>query len=370
MGAELARIARRRGLAGYPKPRKDGAGALVVEFSPALASLCMWYHRTSSRVLWDLYSSHAPRLEPLYDDLLSLIGQDNRGYLQQDFTLSVAVRGQAHFAAGERQVVGTVKNAIVDGARARGVQARVDPERPDVHFLVQIKADGQVLVSIDLGGRPMNQRGYRLSGSEAPLKENLAAIMVMLARHDCRTETLVDPMAGTGTLAIEAACLAQGRAVWTAGRTPAGQFLPELRALNAVASPLFPDTQANIIANELEVDRAALITAHADRAQVTSQLTVHTGDFRDLTLQQPGITGQAPQQGLFLCNPPYGERLAQSELAQLYRDLGHYCRSFAGFRTAVLVANDDFERAFGGRPRVKKPLSNGQLRSYFLLYDG
>lgn len=377
MAAELSRLARRAGLAGFPKPRKDGPGAIVFEFSPELARLCMMYHRTCSRVLWDVYSCGAQRLEPLYDQLLPLIQDDPRGYLQRDFSLSVSVRGAEHFAAGERQIVGTVKNAIVDGAATRGVRARVADGPADVYLLVQVKTDRTVLVSLDLGGRPMNQRGYRVDGSDAPLRENLAAMLVMLARHDPRREILVDPMAGTGTIAIEAACLAQARPVWTADRSPSGYFLPELGPKPAVHPALFADAQPCIVANELDAERAQRIGVHAERAQVAPAVQVRQGDFRDLSPQyirqcSQQVSGPADvstEHGLFLCNPPYGERLDQDDLLYLYRDLGRHVRTFPGFRCAVLVANPEFEAAFGGRPRIKKPLSNGPLRGYFLLYD-
>ena len=70
-----------------------------------------------------------------------------------------------------------------------------------------------------------------------------------------------------------------------------------------------------------------------------------------------------------MSNPPYGERLGGEDLEKLYRDLGHWCVQFAGWRAAFLVANPAFEGAFGGRPRIRKPLRNGPLRGYFYLYD-
>ena len=375
MAAELSRLARRVGLGGsYGEPRKVGPGALRMAFSPPLARLCVLYHRTCSRVLWDLYGSRAPRLEPLYEDLRALISAETRGYLRDDFSLSVGVRGAEHFPAGERQIVGTVKNALIDGARERGVRLRVDPQSPDQSFIVQIDADGQVTVSLDLGGRPMNQRGYRVTGAVAPLRENLAAQLVMLARHDPRNEILIDPLAGTGTIAIEAACLAQGLPVWTADRVPTGLSVPELAAAGTgTAVALFPDTQALIFANELDADRAALITTHSERAYVRAQVRVRSGDFRDWSpahiKQTCSDHGKTTDRGLIVTNPPYGERLADPALRSLYNDFASFCRSFPGFRVAVLVANPDFEQSFGMRPRIKKPVSNGPLRGHFLLYD-
>jgi 23S rRNA G2445 N2-methylase RlmL len=72
---------------------------------------------------------------------------------------------------------------------------------------------------------------------------------------------------------------------------------------------------------------------------------------------------------VILCNPPYGERLAPADLHEIYRDLGRFWRRFPGWRAAFLVANPQFETAFGRRARVKKPLNNGPLRGYFYLFD-
>lgn len=380
MAAELARLAKRAGLLGSFEPaRKMGPGALTVAFQPELARLCTVHHRTCSRVLWDLYESRAQRLEPLYDDIRSCVEAEDRGYLARDFSLSVSVRGAEHFAAGERQIVGTVKNAIIDGAQARGVRARLEPENPTYSFIVQVDADG-VVVSLDLGGRPMNQRGYRVAGAIAPLRENLAAQLVMLARHDSRREMLIDPMAGTGTIAIEAACLALALPVWTAGRVPSGLALPELQPTagsvpRSVPPPggLFSDARPVVLANEVDPESAALIRTHGQRAQVQDYVQIRCGDFRTWSpasvLEFGQARGMSKDRGLILSNPPYGERLTGDDLRGLYNDFGVFCRSFPGFRVAVLVANPEFERAFGGRPRIKKPVSNGPLRGHFLLYD-
>jgi 23S rRNA G2445 N2-methylase RlmL len=374
MAGELSRLAQRAALSerlGVPK--REGLGALVYPFDLDLAALAVRYHRTSARVLWDLYQSDARRLEPLYGDLRAAAASDDRPWLERRMSISVSAYGVADFAAGERQIVGTVKNALIDGAAARGATLRVEPEKPDVHIGVRLH-DGVLTVSIDLAGRPMNQRGYRLSGGEAPLREDLAAMLVMLARHDPRREALFDPMAGTGTIAIEAACMAEGRPVWIAPRRPACANLPPFRRpLAAEAGPLFADTRPVVIANEIDPERHALCRQHAKRAGVEALVECLCGDFRsaarDAIAARVAKRGLDTERGLILSNPPYGERLADPEIGRLYRDLGAYCRSFRGWRAGFLVANREFEPAFGGRPRIKKPLSNGPLRGYFLLYD-
>jgi 23S rRNA G2445 N2-methylase RlmL len=270
-------------------------------------------------------------------------------------------------------VVGTVKNAIVEGAAAQGRTVTVDPEQPDVHISVRMVED-RVRVSVDLAGRPMNQRGYRESGGPAPLRENLAAVLVMLARYDARSEVLLDPMAGTGTIPVEAACMADARTLWVPPREPACAGLrPFRRIFSRPAEPLFADTRPFLIANDLSPEAHRLSKRHAGRARVEHAVQCWQGDFREIDPDEVRAVcrgrGLNPGRGLILSNPPYGERIGDPDLPRLYRDLGRWCRRFRGWRAGFLVVNREFEEAFGHEARVKKPLNNGPLRGYFLLYD-
>lgn len=374
MAGELSRLAgrafdRRR----LPAPKKEGQGTLVYPFDLSTAALAVRYHRTCSRVLWSLFGSRAARLEPLYDDFLANLGREPLSWLEGVRTFSVSPVNVGSFAAGERQVVGAVKNAVIDGAGQRGVRLEVDAAKPDIHLVVRMH-DDEVTLSIDLAGGPMSRRGYRAGGGTAPLRENLAAVLVMLARHDARSEVLLDPMAGSGTIAIEAAALARGEPVWPASREPAARRLaPFAGFLDGPADPLFADTRPLVIASEVDGQTHALSRGNTARAGAADSVENWCGDFRQIDRRRireiAEARGLSADRGVILSNPPYGERLDGNRLAELYRDLGHWCGQFTGWRAAFLVANPAFERAFGGRPRIKKPLRNGPLRAYFYLYD-
>jgi len=374
MAGELSRLAgRARGHVRLPVPAKEGLGALAYPFDRDTAALAVRYHRTASRVLWGLFQSRAARLEPLYDDLLAAMSVEARDWFRDGTTFSVSPANTRSFAAGGRQMVGVVKNAVIDGAARRGLRLAVDPDDPDVFLEVRMHED-VVAVSVDLAGRPMNQRGYRDEAGTAPLRENLAAVLVMLARHDARAEVLVDPMAGSGTIAIEAACMAQGRPVWVAPREPAARRLaPFAEVLARPAGALFPDTRPLVFANELDPRTHAISRRNMAKAGVEEFVESRCGDFRQLDPEQIRESarrrGFDPDRGVIVSNPPYGERLDPGELGELYRELGRWCRQFRGWRAAFLVANAEFQSAFGGRPRVKKPLKNGPLLGYFYLYD-
>lgn len=379
MGAELIRLAQRALGPRPPTPHKAGSGVLVYPFDPALAAVAASYHRTATRVLWDLYASDARRLEPLYDEVVDDVRRDRRAWAWDGASISVRARNVKPFAAGERQIVGTIKNALIDGARARGVALHVDPDAPDIHVTVRMH-DDTMLVSLDLAGASLSHRGYRVHHGAAPLREHLAAVLLMLARHDPRSEILLDPMCGAGTICIEAALMATAAPLWPSAHEPAYLRLPVFAGHGEgirERGPLFPDTRPAIIGNDIDGRSLTAARANADVAGV--EVTWLRGDFRALTREQVERRAgdraretSADARGLILCNPPYGHRLEDDRddrLLDLYRDLGDWCDQFRGWRAAFLVANRDFERAFGRRARVRKPLDNGALPAYFHLYE-
>jgi 23S rRNA G2445 N2-methylase RlmL len=389
MAAELIRLAQRALGPRPPQPHKAGSGVLVYPFDPDLAAVAASYHRTATRVLWDLFASDAQRLEPLYDEIADDMRRDQRAWLWDGASISVRARNVGPFAAGERQIVGTIKNALIDGARARGLALHVDPDAPDIHVTVRMH-DDTVIVSIDLAGASLSHRGYRVHHGAAPLREHLAAVLLMLARHDPRSEILLDPMCGAGTICIEAALMATAAPLWGPEHALAYLRLPVFAGRSQERqpgehNPLFPDTRATVIGND--IDGRALSAAQSNARAAGVDITWLRGDFRKLTREQVEQRAAAPaaepgdpaqrlphpgQRGLILCNPPYGHRLDDRDhdrLLDLYRDLGDWCDQFRGWRAAFLVANRDFEREFGRRARIRKPLDNGALPAYFYLYE-
>jgi len=168
MEAELGRIAR-KALGRRPDgPRRDRTRPLVYAWDETLAPAAVTYHRTSTRVVRDLYAPAARRPEPLYDELVADVAADARGWDAAVRSISVEVRRVEAFAAGERQVVGTVKNALVDGLARRGRRVTVDGERPDALLVARLDDRGRLLVGLDLGGGTRTRRGWRRGVSLMP----------------------------------------------------------------------------------------------------------------------------------------------------------------------------------------------------------
>ncbi len=369
MGGEMMRLVK-RGLhrVRLPDPKKEGTGQLLYPFTPELAHLAVHHHRTCARVFWDLYTSQASRLEPLYDELLSQVTAESRNWWWNGAGISIRARNVAGFPAGERQVVGTVKNALLDGAKEQGIELHVDPENPDIEIGIRMHYD-LLTVSIDLAGRPMNKRGYRMDGALAPIRENLAAVCVMLARYDSRSEILFDPMSGSGTIAIEGALMARATPIWSPKNKPAHHRLPPFADLvKKPVSPLFADTRPCVVANELEDSTYKIAQANMKAAGVSNDIIHTRGDFRDMKAG-PMMRGLPFDKGVILCNPPYGERVGGEDVTALYRDLREWLPQFKGWRAAFIVAHPEFEEIMRMRPRMKKPLSAKPFRGYFYLYD-
>ncbi len=362
MEAELSRLAR-RALSQVPKrPRRAGSGTLIYPFDPALARVALRYHRTSTRVYAELYRLDARRLEPLYDQLVADLTADDRPWLDGARSLSVRARNIADFAAGERQIVGVVKNAILDVANGRGADLHVDPEAPDLLVTARMHDDA-MSISVDLGAGSLSQRGYRTRAGVAPLREHLAAAMIMIARWDARRELLVDPMCGSGTIAVEAALMASA-----VPRDSGDPRSPLLGGVDIPDGPLFADTRPEVWASDAD---EGVIRAARDNVRRAGVAELVRPEARDLfSIDPEELRELAPEgKGLVLSNPPYGERISERDLIGFYRRLGDWCARLRGFRVALLVGPGPFERSFGLEPRVVKPLANGPIRAHMYVYD-
>jgi 23S rRNA G2445 N2-methylase RlmL len=405
MAAEVVRVARVALGLRPPAPRKEGLGQLVYPFDRALAWSAVTYLRTPTRVLWDVYRSRAPRLEPLYDELVADLRADTRRLFRDGDAISVEARRVEAFAAGERQIVGTVKNALIDAAARRGARLHVDPVRPALRWVARQDDRGELVVSIDLGGGSLSQRGWRRDAGDAPLREHLAAVLLMLCRFDPRADILVDPMCGAGTIPIEAIHAARATPRPTPALTALGITAPPSASPAPGSSappspssppfppagpagpaapagpprPLFPDAAPIVIGCDLDLGVLAAARDNGRAAGVADDITWQRADVRSLSpemiagiARERGRDPDGERGGLLLANPPYGERLDQADLFELYRAMAETCRRFRGWRAGFLVGNALLERAFlpiVGQPRIKKPLANANLRAYFYLYE-
>ncbi len=359
---------------GEVKEARSGA-----RFSGPLADAyraCLW-SRIANRVLLPLASFPVVDSATLYAGASAIPWEEHlsaRGTFAVQF--DGAEGGISHTQFGALRV----KDAIVDRFRERsGERPSVDRERPDVRVQAYLHR-GLATLSLDLSGDSLHLRGYRRQGSAAPLKENLAAAILLrsawpeLAREGA---ALLDPLCGSGTLCIEGALIAAdmapgilrdhwGMTGWLGHEDGVWQaLLVEARERRAVGLARFDAAKTSI--RGYDRDPAAIRAAldNLQRAGLTGRVHV---ERRDLNQAAPGREGD---RGLVVANPPYGERLgAASELPGLYGLLGTVLRErFHGWRAAVFTGNPDLGRELGLRAKGYHSLYNGPIPCRLLHFD-
>ncbi|MEN9496976.1 MAG: hypothetical protein RLZZ137_2016 [Cyanobacteriota bacterium] len=286
---------------------------------------------------------------------------------------SGAIPGLSHSHYNALQV----KNALVDWQRHHwGQRSSVDLEDPDLSMHLHLSPGRpgqtpQATLSLDGSGESLHRRGYRPAMGLAPLKENLAAGLIRLTGWD-GTVPLVDPLCGSGTLLIEAACIALGRQPglqrrFALERWPdfdASLWTREVEAAAALEQDQLADGRplAPIVGNETDPAVLAQARANAAAAGVAPWLELQAGDCRDL--QPP------PGPGLLVCNPPYGERIGErEELEQLYADLGAMVKErCGGWDLWLLSGNPELTGALRMKASRRIPISNGGIDCRWLHY--
>jgi putative N6-adenine-specific DNA methylase len=253
-----------------------------------------------------------------------------------------------------------VKDAIVDRFRAAaGVRPSVDKRAPDVRVHVHLSED-RVTVYLDTSGEPLFKRGYRRDTEEAPLRENLAAGLLALAQWN-PAEALLDPMCGSGTIAVEAALIAADRAPGLARRFGFQKLAwydgPTWQRITQSARDRIrpPPAGPMLFASDIAAGAIGKTQAHLAAAKVDGFVRAERADV----LARPA---PAPA-GVLVTNPPYGVRLAEAaELAAFYPRLGDALkRHFPGWRAHLLTADLRLAKLIGLKPDRRTPLYNGAL---------
>lgn len=330
--------------------------------------LCLW-SRVASRVLLELGTFPVAGEADPYDGIRAMDWSphlDARGSFAVDLKAPQAVVANTHFAALR------VKDAIVDQFRERsGSRPGIDRDRPDIRVHVYI---GRELASVylDLSGTPLHQRGYRQGAGAAPLKENLAAAILLRSRWPDlagQGRPLLDPMCGAGTLLIEAAMMATNTAPGL--RRPYFGFNGwkqhdevQWRALLSEAEGLRRETPGcRITGIEKSYKVTGIARQNARAAGFGDAIEILQAD--SLSAYSPG---DAP--GLLVTNPPYGKRLGVSaELKQLYLDLGQSVRAeLPGWDISLFTAEHELARFFGLRAHRRNVLYNGAIRCTLYQY--
>jgi 23S rRNA (guanine2069-N7)-methyltransferase / 23S rRNA (guanine2445-N2)-methyltransferase len=367
-----------------PQPGGVGfEGPLEVAYRACLLS------RVANRVLLRLARFPLASTDDIYAGALSV---DWNEQLRRDASFIVGVSGRHHSVRHSRFAAQRVKDAIVDQCRdLEGWRPRVDLERPDLRLQLRLGASVGML-GIDLSGASMHRRGYRGPHAPAPLKENLAAGILLLAGWPGLASQGVpfcDPMCGSGTLVIEAALMAAKRPprtpkerlgseawrghdekAWTHVRKEVQAMdwektVPPILGYDQSVEAVRAAKKGAALAGVEDLVRFAVRPLAAQSAASLGIEEEPAPGSEDTSLRPEGLPS-----GLLVTNPPYGERLGEeAELPALYGSLGDVLkRGFPGWRAAVLAGNRKLEKRIGLKPDAWIDLMNGAIPCRLVSY--
>ncbi len=290
-----------------------------------------------------------------------------------------------------------LKDAIVDYFRHfDGTRPSVEKEFPDITFLARIERGEEkpyaVTLMYDLCGDPLNQRGYRIAKTEAPVKENVAAGLLKLVNWNPEEEGLLDAMCGSGTILIEAALIAgnippgylkvdrhlsgRGMKMWTFLNYPwftedkflqenFQKLLEEVKAQSDAGFKKLASMKGRIRGSDIDAYSVGVAQDNIQKAKMFSVIPVERKDALETT--------PPSEKSLFICNPPYGERLEygqEEKLKALYQGLGdHWKHHWKGQRAALFTGNLPMLKVVGLRTSKKTILWNGDIECRLAEYN-
>ena len=334
---------------------------------------CLW-SRTANRILLLLGSFEVHSQQDLYDGVKRINWFE---HMQPEDSLAVSFSSKnnpainnTHFGAQK------VKDAIVDQMRAKfNKRPSVDTDRPSLRINVYLHNETAQL-SLDLSGESLHKRGYRDVSIAAPIKENLAAAILLRVgwpKIAAEGGSLLDPMCGSGTMLLEGAMMAADFApgllheyygflgwkkhdsgLWQSILTDAQQR----REIGLAKMPMIVG---------FDQDRRTVATAlqHVENAGLQGKIHIEKRDIDDAS------AAQSWPKGLIACNPPYGERLGdEAETAELYRRFGEVLKNrFAGWEAAMIISNPELGFRLGIRSQKPITLFNGALECKLLRFN-
>ncbi len=354
--------------------KESAAGVSFTGTLEAAYRACLW-SRVASRILLPLADFPVTSEDDLYQGVRDVPWEE---HFSPDSTFAVSASGKAgtvehtHFASLK------VKDAVVDRFRdLLGTRPSIDIKQPDLRLNLHLARDVGT-VSLDLSGEALHKRGYRHEKGKAPLKENLAAAILIRAgwpQLAIDGSPFIDPMCGSGTLPIEAALMAGDVApgilrssfgfmgwknhhtgTWTNLQVEARYRMKEgLERLPVILG--------------YDSDRAAIRAAldNLQRAGLEKRVHFERLDLGSLTVP-PAVRDR---KGLVIVNPPYGERLGEGEdLKALYATIGERLRTqFRQWRAAVFTGNPELGKEMGLRAVKTNNLYNGTIKCRLLHFD-
>lgn len=318
-----------------------------------------YFVRTALRILWPIETFRFQSSDDLYRKAKDVPWEDYIG-INQSFAIHHTVFSElfknSMFASLK------VKDAIVDRFRFK-FQKRpsIDPRFPDVSINLHI-SNNVCTISLDSSGDSLHKRGYRVSQTEAPINEVLAAGMLKMSGWDGK-QNFMDPMCGSGTIAIEAALLATNTPPGAIRKNFAFQKWKSFK--NEDFQKIISETsicipEGKIVASDISRQAIDIACKNAEAAGIYKYIKFKISNFKylDAELENPFL----------VFNPPYGERLTPND-PEFYSMVGERLKHHYEQATAWIISTPECLKAIGLKPSVKINLLNGSINCSLRKYE-
>lgn len=369
---------------GLSEVRETVAGVYFSGERIDLYRTCLW-SRLANKILLPLATANIPDDKALYAAVRDIEWEQHLavdGSFKVDFLGTDTTIRNTQFGAVR------VKDAIVDRFQEReGERPSVSKQNPDLIInarLSQSQGKSKLHISLDLSGQSLHRRGYRQKQGEAPLKENLACAVLLRANWPSIAEQggyLIDPMCGSGTLLIEGLMMAADIAPGLMRRQYHWGFDRWLQFDEAVWSDLLKEAEARKQLGLAKLSEAGFECRGYDqdwKVLRAAEDNIERAGFEEWvrvtckSIDEFTKPSHKPmEQGLVICNPPYGERLGEEkQLEPVYQRLGEVLRDeFIGWQAGVITSNWKLAQKIGLRAQKKYKFWNGTLAAELLRFD-
>jgi putative N6-adenine-specific DNA methylase len=336
-----------------------------VEFKADLEAICrtnLWL-RTAGRIMLKIGNFTAETFDELFENTKNLPWGEFIGKNDAFIVNKITAKNATLFSKSDSQSI--TKKAIAESLKAYHKTSHLPETGAIFNVRIQNEKDS-LIMSIDTSGSGLNKRGYRANMNEAPLKETLAAGLVMLSRWKPEKEVLLDPMCGTATILIEAGMIAKNIApgIKRSFVSESWSFLPKSlweKAREEALSKIKHDVEYNIYGSDIDW-----------RALKTARENMKLAGIEDIYLQNQPLKESRSRfkVGKIITNPPYGERLANPEEAEiLYKEMGEVFReNFPTWNYYVLSPHEQLDKITLIKSAKRRKLYNGGIKCHYYMY--
>ncbi len=318
--------------------------------------------RTGERVLIKAAEFQAVSFEELFEKTKAV---DWKRFLSQNSAFPVKGHSVKSQLASIRDCQAIIKKAIASKmSESYGIEwLPEDGTEYQIQFTI---LKDRVTLMIDTSGEPLHKRGYRQYSNAAPLRETIAAAMVMMSYWKFEYP-LYDPFCGSGTIPIEGALFKRNIAPGMGREFAMNGFEQmsgiDINKITEEAKSMEKDVPLEIYASDIDISCVELTKSNAEKAGVSRFMTVAQKKAENIAMDR--------SYGTIICNPPYGERMGEKkECEELYRNIGKSFSSLDKWSYYILTSNEEFERFFGKKSNKKRKIYNGMIKCNIYQYFG